>query len=90
MNGNSFVIQDTFNVLLKDDADYEVDLVITDADYEMVHQNELKEFKIENETWIFSKLNEYDIIFLLNCISVPLRSCICSQCMNAGRIHSST
>lgn len=60
INVDGFVIQDTFNVVLKDDADYKVDFIITKDDYEMIEHKELKEFKIENEKNKFKELNEYD------------------------------
>lgn len=57
----AFILQDTYNVLLKDDKDYKVDLIITDDDYEMIDEKHLKEFKLDKEKEKFKELDEYDI-----------------------------
>ncbi|CAH1637661.1 unnamed protein product [Spodoptera littoralis] len=54
----AFILQDTYNVLLKDDKDYKVDLMISDDDYEMIDEKHLKEFKIDKEKYKFKELDE--------------------------------
>lgn len=53
----SMAIQDSYNVLLHDKANYKVDLVITEDDYEMVGKQQLKEFNIDNKNKI--RLSEF-------------------------------
>ncbi|KAF9414037.1 hypothetical protein HW555_007915 [Spodoptera exigua] len=54
----AFILQDTYNVLLKDDKDYEVDLIITDNDYEMIDEKHLKDYKLDKEKYKFEELDK--------------------------------
>ncbi|KAH9636660.1 hypothetical protein HF086_003478 [Spodoptera exigua] len=54
----AFILQDTYNVLLKDDKDYEVDLIITDNDYEMIDEKHIKDYKLDKEKYKFEELDK--------------------------------
>lgn len=58
LSTEGFILQDTNNVMLKDNAEYEVDLVINADDYEMIDKNQLKDFNLDDKKREFDELNK--------------------------------